>query len=150
MIDFILQYRVTLELPSGQRYVARAYGDRQPGGLWEGWFVFFPLAGGEPLPTDRETTQSKHDDLVYWASGITSTYLEGALQRALDRLAEVRLARRAQWAEREEAYARAEAEAYRAAADEALVAARAAETERRAAEAELREVDRSRPGPRAA
>jgi hypothetical protein len=136
-MEFIHQYSTPLQVARGLRYVARAYADRQPGGLWEGWFVFFPFAGGEPLATDRETTQSKRDDLVYWAMGITPTYLEGALQRALEGRPEVRLARRVAQAEREETYARAEAEMYRAAAAEALAQARVAEGERQRAQQAL-------------
>jgi hypothetical protein len=144
-MDLIHQYSTLVEL-GGLRYVARVYADRQPGGLWEGWFAFFPLAGGETFVSDRETTQSKRDDVIYWASGITPTYLEGALQRALDRRPEVQLARQAAWAERAEAYARAEAEMYRTAADEALAEARAAEAERQRAEEALAD----RPGRRPA
>jgi hypothetical protein len=33
--------------------------------------------------TARETTQPNRTDLLYWASGLTAVYLEGALTRAL-------------------------------------------------------------------
>lgn len=95
MIHYFHQYAAPLVLPDGTAYVARVYGRQQPRGLWEAWFVFFPLSGDEPLATDRETTQSKREDIAYWASGIGPTYLEGALVRALERRPEVRLARRA-------------------------------------------------------
>jgi hypothetical protein len=51
--------------------------------MWEGWLVFFPLTAAPAIATDRETTQPTYDALVYWADGITPTYLEGALDRAL-------------------------------------------------------------------
>jgi hypothetical protein len=137
VIEFIHQYGTLLELTDGTRYVARAYADRQAGGLWEAWFVFFPLTGGDALATDRETTQGKREDIAYWASGISPTYLQGALRRALDRRSDVGLVRRMAQAAREEAYARAEAEAYRAAAGEALAQARAAEAEQRMARQQL-------------
>jgi hypothetical protein len=143
MVELIHQYRTLLPLADGRIYTARVYSDRQPSGLWEGWFVFFPLDPGDALATDRETTQSKRDDVVYWATGITPTYLEGALRRAFEALPETRLARRAAWAELEETYVRAEADLYRAAATEARAWARAAAAERRAMEAELE--DRRRP-----
>jgi hypothetical protein len=147
MVELIHQYRTLLPLADGRLYAARVYADRQPSGLWEAWFVFFPLETGAALATDRETTQSKREDVVYWATGITPTYLEGALRRAVEALPETRLARRMAWAEQEEAYARAEADAYRAAAEEARAWARASAAERRAAEAELE--DRRRPSPAA-
>jgi len=36
--------------------------------------------------TPRETTQPDRDALVYWAHGLSVTYLEGALARARERL----------------------------------------------------------------
>jgi hypothetical protein len=137
MVELIHQFRTLLPLADGRLYAARAYADRQPSGLWEAWFVFFPLETGEPVATDRETTQSKREDVVYWATGITPTYLEGALGRAFEAQPETRLARRVARAELEAAYAQAEADLYRAAADEARTWARAAAAERRAIEAEL-------------
>lgn len=65
-------------------YRPRAYADPQPDGTWNGWLVFFPLDGSEAIASDRETTQSSFDALVTWAARITTVYLEGALQRALD------------------------------------------------------------------
>jgi hypothetical protein len=144
MIHFFHQYGTPLVAPTGT-YVARVYGRQQESGIWEAWFVFFPLDGGEPLATDRETTQSKREDVVYWATGISATYLEGALQRALDRRPEVKLARRIASAEREAAQLRAEFEVYRLAADQALEEARAAEATRRDAERALGERQRGLP-----
>jgi hypothetical protein len=36
-----------------------------------------------PLHTSRESVQPNRDDLMYWAQGLTQTYLEGALNRAV-------------------------------------------------------------------
>jgi hypothetical protein len=130
-MEFVYEYPTLLRTASGEEYLTRVYADRQPGGLWEAWFVFFPLSGGRTLVTDHETTQGKLDDVTYWATGITPAYLEGALTRALDRLPEARLLRHMARAEAEEAYARAEAEAYAAAADQALARARQAQGVRR-------------------
>jgi len=110
---------------------------RRPDDLWDGWFVFFPLDGGRPLATDRETTQSSQAAVRYWASGITTVYLDGALERARPLLPEARLARRRARAEEEEELARAEAAAYEEAADAARVEALDAERRRREAEALL-------------
>src|SRR5436189_207932 len=81
-VHFIQQYSPIIIDLYGRRYVARAYGARRPDDLWDGWFVFFPLDGARPLATDRETTQSNLGAIRYWASGITSVYLHGALDRA--------------------------------------------------------------------
>ncbi|HEV8310913.1 MAG TPA: hypothetical protein VGW35_24900 [Methylomirabilota bacterium] len=141
MIEFIHHYSSVIESANGKRYVARVYADQQPAGLWEAWFVFFPLDGGGAVASDRETTQSKREDVLYWTGGITSTYLQGALRRALDRLPEARLLRHIAQAELEETYKRAEADAYQAAAEEALARARAAEARRREAERQLEGLD---------
>lgn len=69
------------------RYHARACGAEMPDGLWEGWIEFIPIDGGAPLRTARETTQPNRGDAVYWATGLTTIYAEGALQRALAPLA---------------------------------------------------------------
>jgi hypothetical protein len=119
-IQFVQQYTPILEAPTGERYVAQAYMDRQPGGLWEAWLVFFSLRNGAALATDRETTQSTREHVLYWASGLGRTYLQGALERALDRRPEAQLARRIARAELQEAYALSEAQVYAAAAESAL------------------------------
>jgi hypothetical protein len=137
-MEFVFEYSTLLRTASGEEYLARVYADRQPTGpLWEAWFVFFPLSDGPTMATDHETTQSKLDDVKYWATGITPAYLEGALTRALERLPEARLLRHMARAEAEEAYARAEAEGYAAAADAALAKAREALNVRRAAAEQL-------------
>jgi hypothetical protein len=125
-IHFVRQYTPILRGPTGEAYVGRAYMDRQPGGLWEAWLVFFSLETGAALATDRETTQPKREHVLYWATGLTPTYLQGALERALDLRPEAQLARRAARAERQEAYALLEAEVYAAAAARALRSAAAA------------------------
>jgi hypothetical protein len=129
-MEFVHEYATILRIPSGDEYLTRVYADQQSGGLWEAWFVFFPVTGGPTLATDRETTQSKLDDVSYWATGITPAYLEGALTRALDRIPEARLLRHMARAEAAEAYARAEAEGYAAAADQAMARARRAQDDR--------------------
>jgi hypothetical protein len=134
MVHFVKQYPQTLVGPDGCHYVARAYAAMHSDSLWDGWFVFFPLHHGRELATDRETTQSSLAAVSYWADGITTTYLEGAFERARIRLPEVQLARRAQFAEREEELARAEAAAYADASAYARLHARQAEQRRREAE----------------
>ena len=52
-------------------------------GLWEGWLEFVLAGDEETVRTARETEQAERDDLDYWAQGLSATYLEGALERAL-------------------------------------------------------------------
>lgn len=62
---------------------ARAVGRLAEGNMWEGWVEFVPLDGaGDVLVTSVETTQPEREHLVYWATGLTPIYLEGALSRA--------------------------------------------------------------------
>jgi hypothetical protein len=64
-------------------YQARAIGRRGEDGMWEGWIEFVPLDGStEVLVTGVETTQPEKEHLVYWATGLTPVFLEGALHRA--------------------------------------------------------------------
>ena len=44
----------------------------------------FPSNGGHTLRSARETTQPNRTDAEYWARGLTTIYLEGALARALN------------------------------------------------------------------
>jgi len=66
-------------------YRARVCG-RPAGHVWEGWIEFEGPAA-EVLRTERETTQPNRDALIYWASGLSATYLEGAVARASNRSA---------------------------------------------------------------
>jgi len=137
MVHFVMQYSQMLVAPDHNEYVVRVYAATHADGHWDGWFVFFPLRGGRELASDRETTQNSFAAVSYWASGISTTYLEGAFQRARALLPEVRLARRAQDAEREEELARAEAAAYAEAAAGARLEAHEAARHRRELEKQL-------------
>ena len=64
-------------------YRARAVGRLAGDGMWEGWLEFIPIKEGEPVFSAVETTQPEHEHLVYWATGLTPVFLEGALERAL-------------------------------------------------------------------
>ena len=68
----------------GVAYKAQACGAPIAGNLWEAWIEFIPLDGGASLRSGRETTQPNREDAVYWATGLTPVYLEGALTRALN------------------------------------------------------------------
>ena len=70
-------------LRDGAPFTAQVVG-RPDGHIWEGWIEFVARDGSEALRTPRETTQPDRAALVYWATGLSGTYLEGALRRALD------------------------------------------------------------------
>ena len=83
MAEVLVQFDAAVTDAEGRGYVARVCGREAEDGLWEGWIEFDPRDGGEVLPTPRETRQPNRVDLEYWATGLTATYLEGALERAL-------------------------------------------------------------------
>ena len=68
----------------GRRYYAQACGRERDNGQWEAWLEFEDVASGEVLRSQRETTQPNHADTVYWATGLTPVYLDGALDRILN------------------------------------------------------------------
>jgi hypothetical protein len=118
-------------------YRARAYGGREENGMWGGYLIFVPVAGGRMVAGDRETTQSTLEALDHWAGTLSWVYLEGALARALDRQPEVQLSRRLTEIERAESAARAQADALESAAELARLEAETAHEEREATQREL-------------
>jgi hypothetical protein len=64
-------------------YYPRAVGRLAPDGMWQGWIEFVPADGGsDVLVTPVETHQPERQHLVYWATGLSQVYMEGALKRA--------------------------------------------------------------------
>jgi hypothetical protein len=78
----LLEFENTVEDKSGLSHIAIVQGEKREDGRWLGRIRFVPTDGSPALETDRETTQPDRDDLAYWASGLTYSYLEGALERA--------------------------------------------------------------------
>jgi hypothetical protein len=83
MAEVLVEYTEFVFGADGTRYLARACGSETANGTWQGWLEFVPPGGGETLRTGRETTQPNRADTLYWATGLTAVYLEGALERAL-------------------------------------------------------------------
>jgi hypothetical protein len=83
MAEVLAEYSDVVITEGGKRYTARACGAAGPSGHWQGWLEFIDLATGDALRSGRETTQPNRVDTIYWATGLTPVYLEGALQRAL-------------------------------------------------------------------
>jgi len=82
MAEVLVEFQEPLESSDGREYRARACGGESADGLWQGWIEFVAVDGGSVLRSSRETTQPNRTDAVYWATGLTPVYLEGALQRA--------------------------------------------------------------------
>ena len=82
MAETVVDFQTPVVGSDGVTYAARAVAGEVPGGNWQGWIEFTPVGGGETLCSPRETTQPKRSDVVYWATGLTGVYLEGALARA--------------------------------------------------------------------
>ena len=67
----------------GAEYTAHAVGRLADDGMWEGWIEFIPTDGtNEVLVTGVESRQPEKEHLVYWATGLSPVFLEGALERA--------------------------------------------------------------------
>jgi hypothetical protein len=83
MAEVLVEFDAVLPGLDGGRYAPRACARINESGLWEGWLEFSDLDTGVVIRTGRETTQPSHADTMYWATGLTRVYLEGALARAL-------------------------------------------------------------------
>lgn len=83
MAEVFVDFTHSIPGPDGRRYCARACGTETEGGQWQGWVEFVPLDGGAVIRSGRETTQPNRQDTLYWATGLTLVYLQGALARAL-------------------------------------------------------------------
>jgi hypothetical protein len=83
MAVVLLEYRRAVVTGTGRAFAARACGAPAADGTrrWHGWFEFMPGGDRASLRTPRETTQPNRAATLYWATGITPVYLEGALRR---------------------------------------------------------------------
>lgn len=83
MAEVLVEFTDSVSDADGRGYIARACAAPMQDGMWQGWIEFLPVDGGEPVRSARETTQPNRQDTLYWATGLTAVYLEGALERAL-------------------------------------------------------------------
>jgi hypothetical protein len=83
MAEVLVEFDAVFPGSDGARYAPRTCARLADDGLWEGWLEFSDLDSGAVIRTGRETTQPTRDDAMYWATGLTRVYLEGALSRAL-------------------------------------------------------------------
>ena len=86
MADLVVPLVGSIEGADGLTYSARVSARQDEDGRWTGWLEFEPTGGGQKLRTPQETIQPDRDDLEYWATGLSATYLEGALRRAREAL----------------------------------------------------------------
>lgn len=83
MAEVLVEFDAAFPGPGGATYTPRACARLGDDGLWEGWIEFSDIAAGAVIRSSRETTQPTRDDVMYWATGLSRVYLEGALARAL-------------------------------------------------------------------
>jgi hypothetical protein len=83
MAEVLVEFEGTVTGIDDRVYEARACGRERADRLWEGWLEFVPVDGSTVLRTGRETTQPNRADALYWATGLSITYLDGALLRIL-------------------------------------------------------------------
>ena len=83
MAQTLIKFDIPVTHRDGRSYIVMACGRERDNGQWEAWLEFQDVESGEILRSQRETTQPNHKDSVYWATGLTPVYLEGALDRIL-------------------------------------------------------------------
>ena len=83
--EVFLEYDALLSVDDGRAYRARVCGGEARDGThrWHGWIEFLQQGQGSLVRTAPETTQPDRTCTVYWSTGLTQVYLEGALERAL-------------------------------------------------------------------
>ncbi|HEY6201808.1 MAG TPA: hypothetical protein VI056_02080 [Candidatus Limnocylindria bacterium] len=58
------------------------YASERIDGIWQSWLEFRGIGRDVTLRTRRESEQANHRAVLYWASGLQPSYLDGALLRA--------------------------------------------------------------------
>jgi hypothetical protein len=82
VVEVLVSFKTPIADETGT-YQARAVGRATSDKRWEAWLEFAPLDGEEKVfVTPIESRQPEREHLVYWATGLTPVYLEGALRRA--------------------------------------------------------------------
>lgn len=83
--EILFEFEKTVTGSDGATYRARACGHERDDGKWEAWLEFVSVDGAVVRRTGRETTQPRRSDIVYWTTGISPVFLEGALGRSTER-----------------------------------------------------------------
>ena len=75
----------------GRGYAASVHALERSDGIWETWLEFNGLGRDVTLRSEHESEQPNRRAVLYWASGLQPSYLDGALLRATRaRLTELR------------------------------------------------------------
>ncbi len=82
MERLLQEFEQPIRETGGLLYRVFLYGRSRPGDTWQGWLVFESIADGARFATDIETTQPNAEAILYWATGLTDAYFDGALVRA--------------------------------------------------------------------
>jgi hypothetical protein len=82
MPEMLREFRTLVGGVDDNAYVAQVWAHERDDARWEAWIVFVPIATGQARRTDRDTTQGTRAAVEYWASGVTSIYLQGAFARS--------------------------------------------------------------------
>jgi len=83
MEQLLQEFETPVVDTAGTIYRVFLYGRSRPADTWQGWLVFERVSDGRRFSTDVETTQPDAQAVLYWASGLTDAYFDGALVRAL-------------------------------------------------------------------
>ncbi|HEU4889602.1 MAG TPA: hypothetical protein VFV49_17080 [Thermoanaerobaculia bacterium] len=84
MERLLQQFEQPIADAAGTTYNVYVYGRSRPADTWQGWLVFERLTDGRRFSTDVETTQPSAEAILYWATGLTDAYFDGALVRAMN------------------------------------------------------------------
>ena len=83
MRTLIHEHRSTIRDRDGVSYVGRTYAEERADGTWYAWLEFDPLEPNRLRKhTEQETSQPNRAAIEYWAGGLETVYLEGALARS--------------------------------------------------------------------
>lgn len=76
------EYSETFQATEGVSYVVRVWAQGRTDGTWIGWITFIAPETRAVRRTPRETSQSSFDHVQYWATGLQTSYIQGAFQRS--------------------------------------------------------------------
>ena len=82
MDQLLQQFEKPIER-DGESYAVFVFGRNRPGDTWQGWLVFGRRRDGKRFTTPVETTQPDERAVIYWATGLSGAYFDGALRRAM-------------------------------------------------------------------
>ena len=81
MATLLQQFEVPIRC-NGETFITYLHGRETQKGSWEAWLVFERVPDGRRFTSPVETTQSNAQAVIYWATGLSNSYFEGALRRA--------------------------------------------------------------------